>query len=179
MIVSMAYEYLDKKKELYDKYFNTNNIVFYPNKNNNDMDLLKFEVFDENTNKVIVKGTYSTMGFFNTVLSTWYWGWAVPFPSKSENYLSRKMLLYALDMDINQNNNINVYGILKAELLNSKIFMDFQSIEIEKYIALSMYITKSDYYHKLDIESINVITQKKENIGHIYYFLRNIEFVNS
>jgi len=179
MIVSLAYEYFDKKKELYGKYFNTENIMFYPKENNDDMEQLIFELFDKNKKNVILKGTYSTLGFYNPNISTWYWGWAVPFPSKSENYLSRKMLLYALDMDIKQNNNINVNGILKAELLNSKIFMENPLIDIEKYIALSTYITKSDYYHRLDIESINIITQKKEIIGHVYFFLRNIEFVNS
>ena len=175
----MAYEYLDKKKELYEKYVKNGDFIFHHVESNNDMELLKFELQDRHTKKILLRGSYSTIGFYNNFLSTWYWGWAVPFPIKSENYLSRKMLMYALDIDILQNENANVDSILKAELLNSKIFMENHEIEIEKYVALSIYITKSDYFHKIGIQSVNVITHKNENIGEVYYFLRNIEIVQN
>jgi hypothetical protein len=178
MIVSMAYEYLDKKKEIYEKYFKFKNRTFYERqKPNDDMEKLKFDIKDDN-GKILIRGTYSIIGFFNNFLSTWYWGWAVPFPVKSENYLSRKMLMYALDIDIDtHNNSINTNSMLKAELLNSKIFMENPNVEIEKYIALALYVTKSEYYYNVSFQSINIVTGKKETIGEVYYFLRDIEII--
>lgn len=178
MIISMAYEYYDKKKELYDKYIGDNIVKLYAlNNAGNDMEKLRFEILDKITNNVILTGTYSTMGLFNTSLSLWYWGWAIPFPVKSENYLSRKLLLYAMDIDIYQDDDSNMNSILKAELLNSKMYMKNPAIEIEKYVALAMYVTKSDFYHKDKLYSVNAKTNKSDLIGEVYYFFRDIEIM--
>lgn len=177
MIISLAYEYFDNKKELYGKYIDDNNIkAIRRSEHSNDMEQLNFEILSDDGN-VVATGNYSIIGYFNNEISTWYWGWAVPFPVKSENYLSRKLLNYAMDLDINTN-DIVLSSILKAELLNSKIYIGYPTLEIEKYIALSLYVTKSDYYKQIMVTSYNVKTKKTETIGSVYYFLRNIEIKN-
>jgi hypothetical protein len=178
MIISRAYEYLDKQKELYSKYINEN-LYFYTNPiNNTDMDLSTFIMYDDETQKnIILTGDYSIIGYFNNSISTWYWGWATPSSLKTQTYLSRKILNYGLDIDIynSVDEDITLNSIFKAELLNSKIHMENSNIEIEKYLAIALYITKSDYYWKAKIDSYNITDGKTEIIGEIYYFLRNIK----
>lgn len=177
MIVSKAYEYFDKKDELYKRYLKDNFYDFHAkyNKNASDMDLLQFDIEDANKN-IILSGETSIIGYFNISISTWYWGWSVPFPNKAENYLSRKLLTYAFDIDINNpSEDFIKNSLFKSELLTSKIYMENSELEIEKYLAISMYLTKSDYYWKLPVSSFNVTDNIDENIGYVYYLLRNVK----
>lgn len=177
MIVSRAYEYLDKKEALYRKYRSNKSYLLHTDINNikNDLDLLPFTIDDDKKN-IIMSGNTSIIGYYNPNISTWYWAWSVPFPNKAENYLSRKILNYAFDIDIYKPQEDYIQNsIFKAELLNSKIYMTNSAIEIEKYIALSMYLTKSDYYWKVPITSFNITDNVEEIIGEIYYLLRNVK----
>ena len=65
MIISLAYEYFDNKKELYGKYIDDN--IMRPiqkNEQGSDMDQLKFEMISKDGNVVAI-GNYSIIGYFN------------------------------------------------------------------------------------------------------------------
>jgi hypothetical protein len=64
-----------------------------------------------------------------------------------------------------------VNTIFKAELLSSKLFLENSEIEIEKFIAITMYITKSDYVY------VDTFTNNNNKvICENYFLLRNIQF---
>jgi len=205
MLISQAYNYLDKQKNKYEKFnIESDDIKFeriHP-ENASDLNPVTFTIYEnksklnesnkkiltmseinsfESSNRAkrpILKGTCSVIGVYNNILSTWQWGWSIPFRLKMENYISRKILNYAFDIDIDVPGRtpeiIQQNMILKTELLNSKIYMQVPSIEIEKYIAIALYLVQGDYYYRELVQNINVKTNKLETIGEIFYILKNV-----
>jgi hypothetical protein len=164
-----AYEYFDKQNNKFKNIFNDIIFTLIENK-----DVTRFEIF-KNDNK-IGQADCNTIGIFNNENSIWYWSWCLPFNNKNENYLSKKILDYAFNIDINNNNNeITETAIFKSEFLNSKIYMVNPSIELEKFLAISMYITQAEYYYIVPIDNLNVKTNSKEINCSIYYILKNIQ----
>jgi len=180
MLINQAYNYLDKQNNKYLKYnLDSPNINFESTLPKYDMEQFEFKIYDiplQNNVKPILKGNCSVIGIFNKILSIWQWGWSMPLKLKMENYISRKILNYAFDMDLDAdiNSSVEQQMILKTELLNSKLYMEYPSVEIEKYIAIALYITQADYYYKEIIENVNIKTNEKEIIGEVYYILRNV-----
>jgi hypothetical protein len=180
MLVSQAYNNFDKKKEIFNNFDldNKDYKFIYSYDNINDAMPVIFNI--NLKNKTLLKGNCSIIGIYNNILSVWQWGWSMSFKYKVQNYQSRKLLLYALDIDpdnYNKNDRI-IINILKIELLNSKLYLENPRIEIEKYIALSIYLIQGDYYYKEIIENYNVNTEQMEIVGEIYWLLQNIEIVN-
>ena len=169
-----AYEYFDKQNEQFKDIFN-DNITIEFSKNTVNLQMIGLEIF-KNNNK-IGHADCSTIGLFNSENSTWYWSWCLPFNNKNENYLSKKILDYAFNIDIDMDNVMKTSddAIFKSELLNSKIYMENPSIEIEKFLAISMYILKAEYFHIIPIANLNVKTDNKEINCYIYYLLKNIQ----
>jgi len=169
-----AYEYFDKQNEKFKNIFD-NDISIEFLKNSVNLQMLRLEIF-KNNNK-IGHADCSTIGIFNTENSTWYWSWCLAFNNKNENYLSKKILDYAFNINIDIDDITKTVDdtIFKSELLNSKIYMENPSMEIEKFLAISMYILGADYYYIVPIENINVKTNSKEINCSIYYILKNIQ----
>ena len=179
MLVSQAYNNFDKKKEIFAKFDldNKDYKFILLSDRINDMTPLGFNI--KLKDKIVLKGNCSIIGIYNNILSVWQWGWSVSFNYKIQNYQSRKLLLYTLDIDINDYNDNDkpIINILKSELLNSKLYLENPRIEIEKYIALSIYLIQGDYYFKEVIENFNVNTDQKEIVGEVYYLLQNVEII--
>ena len=174
MILPEAYEYFDRQRNKYQDDINSDSKKFKVVFPENDLELFKFQLNDLNDN-IVFQGNTSIIGYYNYSISTWYWGWSMSFKNKSENYLSRKILNYALDIDIYTENEYQISNsIFKIELLNSKLYMQNPSVEIEKNIALAMYLTKSDYFWKLSIKENNITDGNKDIICDTYYLLRDI-----
>lgn len=150
MLIPQAFEYYDNQYNKFKKYFDNDvlstGIDFkIPD---NDIDEMVFTLKNIKTDKILLKGTYSLLGTFNNQHSIWMWGWAIPQRNKAENLISKKILNYALSIDSfdkNTEDDVTNNMILKSELLNSKIYLENPEIEIEKYKALSLYLTKSNY----------------------------------
>lgn len=180
-MISNAYNYLDIKRDMYEKYIckNCKNSNFDIQETTTTETIQPF-TYSEN-NKVILEGDCNLIGLYNNELNIWYWAWALPL-NKKMNYISRKLINYALDMNIddivlNNNNDKILYYKTKAELLNAKTHVTYKNIEIEKYIAMSIYLTKSDYYFKIPIVELSVTTNKEYITGELYYMLRNIKII--
>ena len=184
MLIPEAFNYLDKQRLSYEKYnLQNTNIIFDihdKQKSISDITPIEFKFILDGT--PFLKSTGSVIGLFNKILSVWQWGWSIgSFKFKTENYLSRKILNYAFDIDIPEDSRLSrdTMIMLKNELLNSKIYMENPTIEIEKYIAITLYLTNSSYYYKEVIENYNVNTQQNEVVGELYYILNNIEEIHN
>jgi len=175
MLFTQAYKYLDKQKSKYEIYTINNEYEFEVDASNiTDLSPMKFTL--SSANKTILSGSCSFIGIFNSEISMWQWAWSIPFIKKAENYSSRKILQYAFDIDT-QDNDIKVHyikTIYKTELLNSKLYLEYPSIDIERYLAISLYLLKGDYYYKRSIIHYNINTKKNEKIGDYYYILSNV-----
>ena len=58
---------------------------------------------------------------------------------------------------------------IKSELLNSKLFIENKALEIDKYVALTMYLTKSEWF--LDIDNYT----GDNNIFTSYYIIESFD----
>jgi hypothetical protein len=153
MLIPQAFEYYDNQFNKFKQFFDNDDLStsLHFRVPDNDMDEMMFTLKNVKTDKILLKGTYSLLGTYNSQHSLWMWGWAIPQRNKAENLISKKILNYALSIDSldkNTEDDITNNMILKSELLNSKIYLENPEIEIEKYKALSLYLTKSNYIFK-------------------------------
>lgn len=92
-----------------------------------------------NNNKIL-KSKYEIIGLYDASSSLWVWAWAIPYLTKNENFLARKLINYAFD--ISDDENIT----LKSQLITSR-FKITNFIQIEIFIALAQYLTKSPFVY--------------------------------
>lgn len=175
--VSIAYEYFDQKTILYKQYFDHDHhdIDIKFSQGVSDLELNIIEIYINK--KLIIKSKCSVIAVYNTELSIWQWSWSIPFYTKSSNYIARKLLYYANDISVfEKENEDDVYkmAIFKSELLNSKLHIQWPEIEIEKLLAISLYLTKFDYYIKDVVKKIDISDDVEKPIAHIYYLLKDI-----
>jgi hypothetical protein len=170
--VSIAYEYMDRKEELY-KNILMNYTDIKQISGDNDLEMSKIEFY--NNNRLILSGNSSIIAVYDTNLSLWQWGWNLPFYTKAENYISRKLLHYAFDIDVANEPDSLSAAIFKSELLNSKIHLQWPDIEIEKLLAISMYLTKSDYYFDYPVKKTEINTNDNSPIARVFYLIKDIK----
>lgn len=173
-----AFEYFDNKKEKhvdFDSVINceSNDIELITSEPENDLDITKFMLINNKTKKILYSGTLNHIGDYNTELSIWQWAWSLPLSRKSENYKAMEILQYGSNIDVSNMKNIYDTAILKSELLNSKLYIEHIELELERYIALSMYLTKSEWY------LISVLKNNRKNdkdvIGRSYYLIETLK----
>lgn len=172
--ISIAYEYFDQKTQLYDNIVTNTRKVKHIH-NDNDLEMTKMELYDDDNKKLLLSCNVSVIATYDESLSLWQWGWSLAFYTKSENYIARKLLQYAFDIDTHSESDVYSAAIFKSELLNSKIHLQWPNIETEKLIAISMYLTKSDYYHMVDIQNTEVDATKPTTITTVYYLMKDIQ----
>ena len=151
--VSNAYEYYDQKTELYEPYFEKSNIINRID-SETDFEMPVLKLFSDK--KLILQGNISLIASHDINLSVWQWGWNLPFYNKSENYIARKLLHYAMDIDVFKEKDPFGAAIFKSELLNS------------------LYSLKSDYYYIRPIINIEIQSNTPEPIAYMYYLIKNI-----
>jgi hypothetical protein len=171
-MAEIAYEYFDKKKKLFET------IAQYKmeiHESGEDLEMDTFEMLDEH-NKPVAKGKISLVAVYNCELSLWQWAWCLPFYKKTTNYISRKLLHYALDIDTNSDDILksNKDVIFKSVLLNSKLHLQWPNIETEYLLAMSLYLTKHDFYYSAEVTNIEVSSGKNVKIADTYYLLKDI-----
>ena len=169
MNISQAFDYLDTNSEKYNKLFDNTNIQI--NESKSELDYCDYTITCIKTNKPLAKGNCSIIGLYNIETSIWYWGWGLLNYNKIETYMSRKLLLYALDMHINitTEEDAILQLAIKTELLSSKLLIKNLELELEKYLAIALYLTKSDYFYKVDIKDAS-----DKIVAFVYYLLHTI-----
>lgn len=148
LLLFNAFNYLDKKTVEHENIFNDyDRYSFKISKN----DMGKNKMFFYKNNKKIIIADFDYMGYFNKKTRLWAWSWGrFDFP-KPLTYVSRKLLNYGLDINVekvtlksNHEFQIDLKQALKILLVNSRLIINTE-IGYEILKALIIYITKSKY----------------------------------
>lgn len=117
---------LDKKTENYSYY-----TIKYNQSGMNEIIL-----YDDNKN-IIYNSKIQLLGIYMPNIKLWKWGWSL-IVNKKDNYISRKILEYALDI------NEPKVVFIREPLINSNITINSE-LELDLFIALCLYLSKQTY----------------------------------
>jgi len=142
--IELALEYYDvihdKFEPLFAKVVSRKNNIFYADSERNNI-----TYYDADGNALLTS-EYEILGIYNNTKKIWTWGWAEPSTKKNEIFISRKILNYGFDVDIDDLN------MLKSELITSR-FSVSNKIQIEIHIALGVYLSKKVVYKYIEEDS--------------------------
>jgi hypothetical protein len=156
-IVSLSLQYYDKQKARHALFYTNDHKVSYIS-SKSDLDFPRFEI--SSRDKVVLKGFYNIMGCYFKDEKKWVWGWGINYTQKNDSYLSRKILLYGLDLVIDtsavlKDNSRDPYNrlmldlMVKNDLTSKEIPIDHPT-QLEQYLALGLYLTKGDMVYRED-----------------------------
>lgn len=136
--IKTSLEYYDisqpKIKELIDK------IYYIKVKNNKN---LTDEIFFYDKNKKeIFKSSYEILSAYIPQLQVWKWSWSLPTMGKKSNFVSRKILEYAFNLDPKKD------YLLKSTLVNSKIKI-INDLQLDIYLGISANLSKKPFILKV------------------------------
>jgi len=134
--------------------------------NNKDMEKNKIIFFDKN-NKVLLESEYEVIGTFYKKHNLWVWSWAIPSLKKNEVMISRKLLNYALDIDISRDEN-KQFKYIKSELITSRSRIT-NKLQLDIYLALVSYLSKKKFVYKVR----TFLNNEKNNYYDYYIFIIN------
>lgn len=174
-IISLSLSYYDKQKKKYKKFY-SNDLTFNFIEVKNELSLPKFEL--KRNDDLIIEGSFNIIGFYFPNEKIWKWSWNVPYtfdhgvPTKNRYYIMKKLINYALDLEFPQNKSreeITFVSDLKHYLLSSQINIS-HPIELEKILALSLYITHSDMIYRISPGDKNYIYEN----AIVYYIFTDL-----
>jgi hypothetical protein len=138
-IIIKALDLFDQQRFKYEEYFKN-----------------KIEIINNHEIKFIsndgqgFKANYEYCGYYDIVNSIWVWGWLLPL-SNSQTSLSRSLLNYGLNLDIESINNEQIF--IKNLLLNSRYIVN-DPVGMDINLAIFSLILKEKilfiYPHKND-----------------------------
>ncbi len=114
----------------------TEYILFKDNKNITD----EIIFFDKNKKKIF-QSAYEYLAFYIPSSTTWKWAWSLPTSKKKNNFISRKILEYAFNLE--QESDF----LLKTTLINSKIRI-VNDLQLDIYVALSASLSRKPFILK-------------------------------
>lgn len=166
-IITDSFEYYDKYQELYFDFIQKiATIELHGAKSD------KCKIFDKNDN-VIYDSTFEILGQYNNLSKIWVWSWALPWLPPNSTNISKKIIKYAVDLDIDK-----VY--LKLELTTSR-FKISNNLQIDMHMAISAYIAKQPLiliinnveHGKTFILSKNYDIKETNDVNHVIITLTN------
>lgn len=168
------------------EYYDENTIKFYDNIHsfkyyNINKQLGEITFYDKEKQK-IKKTSYEIIGKYIHKQNIWTWGWSIPVLQKNLNKISKKILLYALELD-------SIDNALKTEFITSR-YQISNPIQMDIHVALASFLSKQpcifrlDYTNKMKREIINTHSdtyikidrhpKKEEMIQTFYLSLKDI-----
>lgn len=120
-------------------------------------------IFYDKNDKEIFRSRYEYLGMYDSQLKLWIWGWAIPYSEKNTILLSKKLLLYALDL-IPSDELMD----LKLELITSRFVIN-HPIQLDIHAAIASYISKNVMTFKL----IKDMTKEEEYEKNAHYEITN------
>ena len=138
-LVANSLEYFDNNSEKYDKIIknvNSHELIL----NNLDMQKNQIILYD-NKGEQIYKSDYEIIGLYDNSYKLWSWAWAVPYLEKNSSYISRKILMYGLDIIFEQSR------FLKSELITSR-FKITDPVQLNIHVAIASYLAKKPFIYK-------------------------------
>lgn len=167
-IVKSSLEYFDKNMEIRSKTLSKFKFVKIITNTNIDMDRNIIIFYDKNGTE-LHKSKYERLGTYYNLSNTWIWSWANPTRNKNETYISKNILKYGLDIDVDKSkSDFNDMMFIKTELVTSR-FRISDPIQLDVHIALSSYISKIP----LIIPFVYIAKDKKEKPSSLKKFYSN------
>ena len=175
-IIKTSLEYYDtyqpKINDLVDK------IYYIKIKNNKN--ITDEIIFYDKNKKEIFKSSYEVLSAYVPQQQIWKWSWSLPAMLKKSNFISRKILEYALNLDPEKD------YLLKSTLVNSKIKI-INDIQLDIYKALSANLSRKPFILKLfliPVESqeeveyypFKKINDNSDNGNYIAYYLFILDY---
>ena len=142
-IVKQAFDYYDSNNHIY-KVKHANFFEIISNQYDTQHNIIVF--YDKNKQE-IYRSRFEIMGSYFNDTNTWIWGWAIPFLRKNTQRIIKNVLNYIIDMDLSE-----VDLIFKTELMTSRTRIS-NMIQIEKYGAISSYLSKNPMTYHIDISN--------------------------
>lgn len=167
IIIQSALIYHDQNNSKYQSLFDRVKRV-KTKKNIKDMSKSKIYFYDEN-NKLFMKGNFEFIGNYYNKYKLWIWSWAIPVFEKNKTLLSRKILNYGLDIDLNEKPSINFS--IKSDLTTSRFRIN--KLQLDIHIALISYISKEPIIYK----SIDRLGEN-DNFITWYMFILDLEILD-
>lgn len=145
-----AFQYFDNGREKYEKKIKKFK-YFYYNKYDNDIDS-DYIIFNDENGKEIFRSRYGIIGQFTQSTNTWVWAWSVPDTTKKETQLSRNILNYGFDLNLD-------HISLKTALITSR-FRITNRIQLDFYLALASYLCQIPLIFKVNIPISPTMSEK-------------------
>ena len=99
-------------------------------------------IFLDKNKKEIFKSSYEVLSAYIPQQKVWKWAWSLAVAEKKSNFVSRKILEYAFNLDYQKD------FFLKSTLINSNITI-INDLQLDIYIGLSASISKKPFIFKL------------------------------
>ncbi|VVU94708.1 hypothetical protein CPAV1605_433 [seawater metagenome] len=162
-LIPTSLEYYDKNNEKYSSFFNniTNSKTI---QNNSDMERNRI-LFYGKDNEIILESQYEFIGFYYKKYNLWCWGWASPILKKNETFIIRKLLNYALEIDLTLKEN-EQFKFIKTVLINSRSRIT-DELQLDIHIALASYLSKKKMVYKRKYQ----LTSDPTNYIEYYLFI--------
>ena len=161
--IKNALEYLDRnrhKLEIKLKDVHT----YKTTTTNKDTEHSVIHFYDKNKKK-LYSSRFEVIGLYTDPLKLWAWAWALPTIPKNISYMSRKLLMYGLDLDY-QFEGKN----LKTELITSRFHIK-NKIQIDLHLAIASYLTKIPYIYDINLKTSKNETETQTFGQYFYVFL--------
>lgn len=165
-LIPLALEYYDNNITFFNSFINkvkkTETISTEKDTEKNKI------IFLDKNDKKILESDYEVAGIFYKKYNIWIWSWAIPVIQKNKTIIARKLLNYALDIDLNNENNKHL-KLIKSELITSRSKISSE-LQLDIYLALISYLSKKKFIYK---RSFVLVDDEPDNVIEYYLFIMN------
>jgi hypothetical protein len=143
-LIPTSLEYLDTNNEKYSDFYKS---VKESKTVKNDLDMQRNKIiFSDDKGKTILESEYEVIGLYYNKYNLWCWAWAIPILKKNETYIIKKLLNYALEIDLSLKEN-QQFKFIKTQLINSRSKIT-DELQLDIHLALASYLSKKKVIYK-------------------------------
>lgn len=170
-LVKDSLKYYDFNNEKYDKIKKKiKHYKMFDSVVENNINRTKMTFYDDNKEELFTS-RIEIIGKFYSNINLWVWGWAIPMLKTYVTILIRKILIYAINLD--ENNEL-----LKLELITSR-YRITNKIQIHIHCAIVSYLSKKPFIFSLcvkptfedDYNNIETILDDDDDDKHYIFIL--------
>lgn len=192
--IKTAFEYHDANTDKYEKFFNDVKFIKF-NLLDGDMTHNSVVFYDKDKNEMF-KSDIESLGCYAVRSDAWAWGWGIPTYKKNRTIISRKLLKYGLDHDIDSTKDRSGNTTRRQYMITSKIKVN-HAFNLDMIVAMGSYLTKmpmifpfiqyeeSDELKEIAVDGklrnyeYNYMPQLKDKPAVVlFYYLLNFENLN-
>ena len=174
--VKTAFEYHDANTDKYEKFFNKVKFIKF-NLIDGDMTHNSVVFYDKDKNEMF-KSDIESLGCYAVRSDAWVWGWSIPIYKKNRTFISRKLLKYGLDHDIDSTKD-KVGNIIRRQYLITSKFKVEHTFNLDMIIAMGSYLTKMPMIFPLvqyeESDALKEIVADGELINYEYNYMPSLK----